>query len=105
MAAKAVSNRKYVAGDKPVLQKAGRIDHQTSLLTVSCLDEKPPRKKPGESNGCPMTPPAVGAKAVLKPTKAMTTSAEPVIKIVFSRLKWSSSPSSPTSRKPTEIVI
>ena len=52
-----------------------------------------------------MTPAAVGAKAVLKPTKAMTTSAEPVIRIVFSRLTSSSSPSSPTSRKPTEIVI
>ena len=52
-----------------------------------------------------MTPPAVGAKAVLNPTKAMTTSAEPVIRIVFSRLTSSPSPSSPTSRKPTEIVI
>src|SRR6266571_7125793 len=52
-----------------------------------------------------MNPPAVGAKAVLKPTKAITTSANPVIRIVFNRLKSSSSPSSPTSRKPTEIVI
>src|SRR5712691_5248221 len=52
-----------------------------------------------------MNPPAVGAKAVLKPTKAITTSANPVIKIAFNRLKSSSSPSSPTSRKPTEIVI
>src|SRR3989442_16006988 len=52
-----------------------------------------------------MNPPAVGAKAVLKPTKAITTSANPVIKIVFNRLKSSSSPSSPISRKPTEIVI
>jgi hypothetical protein len=41
----------------------------------------------------------------LKPTKAITTSANPVIKIVFNRLKSSSSPSSPISRKPTEIVI
>src|SRR5712691_175333 len=52
-----------------------------------------------------MTPPAVGANAVLKPTNAITTSAEPVIRIVFSRLKSNSSPSSPTSRKPTAIVI
>src|SRR5262245_10308419 len=36
---------------------------------------------------------------------AITTSAAPVISTVFSRLKSSSSPSSPTSRKPTEIVM
>src|ERR1700735_5089583 len=52
-----------------------------------------------------MTPPAVGAKAVLKPTIAITTSAKPVIRIVLSRLKCSPSPSSPISKKPTEIVI
>src|ERR1700756_5492434 len=42
---------------------------------------------------------------MLKPTIAITTSARPVIRIVFNRLNCSSSPISPTSRKPTEIVI
>src|SRR5579862_8672130 len=52
-----------------------------------------------------MMPPRSGANAVLKPTTPMTTRAMPVMKIVFSRLMCRVSPSSPTSRSPTAIVI
>src|SRR6266704_699655 len=47
----------------------------------------------------------VGAKAVLKPIKAMKKMAEPVISIVFKRLISILVPSSPTSRNPTDTVI
>jgi len=47
----------------------------------------------------------VGANAVLNPTIAITTRAMPVVRIVFSRLIFSPSPSSPISRNPTAIVI
>src|SRR5713101_2487513 len=52
-----------------------------------------------------MIPPSVGANAVLKPTTPITTSAVPVITTVLRRLRFKRSPSSPTSRKPTAIVI
>src|SRR6266849_789514 len=52
-----------------------------------------------------MIPPRVGANAVLKPTTPITTSAVPVITTVLTRLRCRRSPSSPTSRKPTAIVM
>src|SRR3989442_8810116 len=52
-----------------------------------------------------MIPPSVGANAVLKPTTPITTSAVPVITTVLTRLRCRRSPSSPTSRKPTAIVM
>src|SRR5713101_612544 len=52
-----------------------------------------------------MIPPSVGANAVLKPTTPITTSAVPVITTVLRRLRCRRSPSSPTSRKPTAIVM
>ena len=47
----------------------------------------------------------VGAKAKLKPKRAMKNNAEPDIITVFNRLFEWFSPSSPTSRNPTAIVI
>src|SRR5713101_5976406 len=52
-----------------------------------------------------MIPPRVGANAVLKPTTPITTNAVPVITTVLRRLRCRRSPSSPTSRKPTAIVM
>ena len=76
-------------------------DHQIP----AALDEKAPRTRPGPYNGFPMTPPSVGAKAVLNPTSAITNTARPVIRIVLNRLRERFSPSSPTSRKPTAMVM
>src|SRR5712691_763654 len=45
-AANAVSNRKYVAGVRPVLKKPWRIDHHTSPVADTPAVENPPRKNP-----------------------------------------------------------
>ena len=52
-----------------------------------------------------MTPPTVGAKAILNPISPMKNNANPVIIRVLYRLLSILWPSSPISRKPTDMVI
>ncbi len=53
----------------------------------------------------PITPPIVGAKAMLKPINPIKNNENPVIIRVLYRLLSSLWFSSPISRNPTEIVI
>jgi hypothetical protein len=77
--------------------------HQTPFNTPKGFDENLPKKIPVYV-GSPITPFSVGAKATLKPSNPIKKNAEHVLMIFFNKLLVSSSPSSPISKRPTDIV-